>query len=307
MDKNRKRRIEKNPKIDKFLRFFAADRKVCESKVVCGIAHSLARNRSTALVAQAPIAFFDSGVGGLTVYKEVKKLLPSENYLYFGDTENMPYGEKTKEELVEIARKIFDFFAKRSVKAVVMACNTTSATVYDKLKNDYDFKIYPIIQSVAKIFAEFPISRLGVFATPATINSHAYSHEINKINAGMMIKEIACPEWVRIVEDNKVYQPQTILQVREKMDEMGDFEPEKIILGCTHYPYLSEVLGQFYDVKNLIDPSKYFAKFIADDLGDLLNENGGSEKFFVSSNPENFRTAAKLFYELNELPELVKL
>ena len=257
-----------------------------------------------------PIAFFDSGVGGLTVYKEVKKLLPNENYLYFGDTLNMPYGEKTQTELIEIARKIFDFFKRQNVKAVVMACNTTSAMTYDILKNDYDFKIYPIIQSVAKVMSSLPIKKLGVFATPATINSHAYSREINKLNPTINVAEIACPAWVRIVEENRLNQPQSIEQIKEKAQEMLKNTPEKIILGCTHYPYLTEVLNQFFNKENLIDPSKAFAKFIKNDLelcGLLNDTNSHSEKFYVSSNPENFKIASKLFCELKELPELIKL
>lgn len=254
------------------------------------------------------IAFFDSGVGGLTVYKEVKNLLPYEDYLYFGDTLNMPYGEKTREELIEIARKIFDFFAARNVKAVVMACNTTSAMTYDILKDDYDFKIYPIIQSVAKVISQLKIERLGVFATPATINSHAYSREINRLNPNIKISEIACPSWVRIVEENRINQPQSLLQIEEKVNEMKVYSPEKIVLGCTHYPYLKEVIGKFYPKENLIDPSKSFAQFIKNDLetANLLNDTGvESEKFYVSSNPENFKTAARMFYELREAPELL--
>lgn len=252
-----------------------------------------------------PIAFFDSGVGGLTVYKEVKKLLPNEDYLYFGDTINMPYGEKTQEELLQIARKIFDFFAAKGVKVVIMACNTTSAMTYEILKDDYDFKIYPIIQSVAKVISKLPIERLGVFATPATINSHAYAREINKLNPELKITEISCPAWVRIVEENRLNQPQSLLQIKERVEEMHTYNPEKIILGCTHYPYLTGIIKQFYPEKDLIDPAKYFAQFIKEDL--VANPNGaGTEHFYVSSNPENFMAASKLFCELKDLPELVK-
>ena len=218
----------------------------------------------------------------------------------------MPYGEKTQEELIEIARKIFDFFAEREVKAVVMACNTTSAMTYDVLKNDYDFKIYPIIQSVAKVISKLPIEHLGVFATPATINSHAYAREINKLNPSLEVTEISCPAWVRIVEENRLNQPQSLLQIKERVEEMLTHNPQKIVLGCTHYPYLKGIIKQFYPEENLIDPSKYFAEFIKEDLA--ANPNGkGSEHFYVSSNPENFMAASKLFCELTEKPELVKL
>ena len=117
------------------------------------------------------IAVFDSGVGGLTVYEKLKTILPNENYIYFGDLKNSPYGQKSKAQLIEITSNIFNYFKSRDVKAVVMACNTTSANVYEEFKNSFDFKIYPIIQTCAKVISELPIKRLGVFATSATISS----------------------------------------------------------------------------------------------------------------------------------------
>ena len=94
----------------------------------------------------SPIGFFDSGVGGLSVYARFREVLPNENTIYFGDLKNLPYGNKTQDELVNFARKILDFFQSKNVKAVIIACNTSSALAYDIIKNEYDFKIYPIIQ-----------------------------------------------------------------------------------------------------------------------------------------------------------------
>ena len=102
-------------------------------------------------MANSPIGFFDSGVGGLSVYARLKKLLPLEDTIYFGDLKNLPYGNKSKEELVYFAANILDFFKTKNVKAVAIACNTSSALAYDSIKNNYDFKIYPIIQSCAKV------------------------------------------------------------------------------------------------------------------------------------------------------------
>ena len=159
-----------------------------------------------------PIAFFDSGVGGLTVFAKVKKLLPNENYLYFGDTKNMPYGEKTEAQLIDFADRIFKFFESQNAKAVVMACNTTSAITYEKLKNNYNFKIYPIIQSVCSTLSKLPdTNSLGIIATPATINSHTYLKEISKYNPNMKVYELAAPNWVRIVEEHRINQPQSML------------------------------------------------------------------------------------------------
>ena len=117
--------------------------------------------------------------------------MPDENYIYFGDTKHMPYGEKTKEELLEYADKIFDFFIKKDAKAVVMACNTTSSVIYDTIKNKYNLKIYPIIQSAASIIAKLPVQKIGVFATHATVNSNVYKKEIQKYNPEMEVIQIA--------------------------------------------------------------------------------------------------------------------
>jgi glutamate racemase len=204
----------------------------------------------------------------------------------------MPYGDKTPEQLLELTTAAFDFFSEQGVKAVVMACNTTSATVYDKIKNIYPFKIYPIIQSVAECLPE--VNTLGVFATQATVNSHAYSKSIQ----GKVI-EIACPEWVKLVENGQASldQEKSCRDVEEKLKEMLSHKPDKIILGCTHYPYLLPVLTKFAPAELFIDPGVYFAEFIANDIE--RNSNGtGSEEFYVSGSPENFIRAAKMFYEI---------
>lgn len=258
-----------------------------------------------------PIGFFDSGVGGVTVYEQVKKLLPNENYLYFGDTKNMPYGEKSQIQLLEFADKIFKFLEDKNSKAVIMACNTTSAVVYEKLKNNYNFEVYPIIQSVAKHISALPIKKIGVFATHATINTHCYKTEIQKHNPNMEVIEIACPGWVKIVENGQEKSLEAEIAVKEKLEEMQKFSPEKIILGCTHYPYLLDVLSKFAPKETFINPSIEFAKIIQQDLKakSLLNETIGEkfENFYVSKSPENFKKSASMFYEIKEMPELVNL
>ncbi len=260
----------------------------------------------TSEITNRPIAFFDSGVGALTVYTKLKTLLPKENYIYFGDTKHMPYGEKTEAELLEYADNIFKFFISKNVKAVVMACNTTSSVIYDKIKDKYNVKIYPIIQSASNILAQLPAKKIGVLATPATIKSSAYKHQIQKYNPNMEVVQIACPEWVRIVEEHRINQPQSILQIKEKLDEMFEFNPEKIILGCTHYPYLIEILTKFAPKAMFIDPSVYFAEFIKSDLtsNNLIENSQGTEEIYVSSSPENFKESAKMFYELKSTPIL---
>lgn len=257
-----------------------------------------------------PIGFFDSGVGGVTVFEQVKKLLPNENYIYFGDTKNMPYGEKNEKQLLEYADNIFNFLEEKNVKAVVMACNTTSAVVYEKLKDNYNFEIYPIIQSVSKELAKLPVKKIGIFATPATINSHCYAKEISKNNNNIEVFEIACPKWVKIVEERKLNLEESKISVAQKIHEMMNFSPEKIVLGCTHYPYLEHILNEFLPADMFINPSISFAKFIKADLENknLMRSEKDLpfEKFYVSSSPENFQKAASMFYEVKELPALVE-
>lgn len=252
----------------------------------------------------SPIGFFDSGVGGLSVYARFRELLPSENTIYFGDLKNLPYGGKSQEELVGLATDILDFFKEKSVKAVVIACNTSSALAYEKVKDKYDFKIYPIIQSSAELIGGGAgACRIGVFATVGTVNSHAYSKELLKYNPNIIVKEIACPQWVSIVEN----QGGSLDDIKIHMEEMLSFNPDKIILGCTHYPYLMETLKQFAPEDKFIDPAKIFVNYIYDDLKshNLLNSNGGNEEFFVSAFPEKFVKNAKIFYEVKSLPKVV--
>lgn len=256
----------------------------------------------------SPIAFFDSGVGGLTVLNKVKKILPNENYVYYGDTLHMPYGEKTKEQLLEYSENIFRFFEELNCKAVVMACNTTSSVIYEDVKDKYNFKIFPVVQSVSEILSHLPINRLGIFATRATIESKAYPNEIGKYNKTMQIFGQHCPNWVHIVENNSLTDPKCIEIIRQDLMQMLKNNPEKIVLGCTHYPFLLDILSTFAPKELFIDPAESFAQKIKDTLaedGFLNNTNNPTEKFFVSSNPQAFKESAKMFYEVKDMPELL--
>lgn len=254
------------------------------------------------------IAFFDSGVGGLTVFARMKSMLKGEDYLYFGDLKNSPYGEKTKEELIQISKKIFDYFKTQDVKAVVMACNTTSATSYNELKNNYDFKIYPIIQSCAKKISQLEVKTLCVFATEATVKTHAYKKYINENNPNINVIEIACPKWVKIVEENRIYESEE--QIKEDLQKALIHNPDKIILGCTHYPFLTKILEKYVDKSKIINPADIFVDFIISDLRKnsmLKNSPNGNEEFLVSDNAENFKQASGMFYKLKNLPQKIDL
>lgn len=248
----------------------------------------------------SPIGFFDSGVGGLSVYARFRAALPAENTIYFGDLKNLPYGNKSKEELIRFARGILDFFESKKVKAVVIACNTSSAIAYESVKNDYTFKIYPIIQSCSKVIASMGYNRIGVFATEGTVKSGAYQQEINKYNKEIKVSEIACPNWVNIVEG--VHTANSIEDVKLHVLEMRQFNPEKIILGCTHYPYLINILKMFAPEEIFIDPARIFVDYIKNDLELNPAAGKGYEEFYVSAQPKAFVKNARLFYEVKQLP-----
>ena len=256
-----------------------------------------------------PIGFFDSGVGGLSVLARFQELLPAENTIYYGDLKNLPYGNKTQEELIGFARNILDFFKTKNVKAVVIACNTSSALAYDTIKNEYDFKIYPIIQSCAKVISGMGIKRVGVFATLGTVNSGAYKCEINSHNPNILVKEIACPNWVNIVEGHNLTSINAEKDIEVHISEMLEFQPDKIVLGCTHYPYLIKDLKKYVKGDIFIDPAKIFVEYIKKDLESLNSLNDciveGFHEFYVSANPEAFMENSSLFYDLKEIPNLV--
>lgn len=249
----------------------------------------------------APIGFFDSGVGGLSVYSRFRELLPNENSIYFGDLKNMPYGNKTREELVGFARNILNFFKTKNVKAVVIACNTSSAVAYDIVKDEYEFKIYPIIQSCAKVISALSVKNIGVFATAATVASHAYKKEINKYNPSISVTEIACPKWTNFVEEDLIKSSECNDDIRAQIDIMMESNPDKIVLGCTHYPYLMSILTKYAPKHLFIDPAEIFVDYIKSDLQGNLNDFGeiSTEEFYASATPEIFVNNAKLFYNVN--------
>ena len=252
------------------------------------------------------IGFFDSGVGGLSVFSCFRKALPNENLIYFGDLKNLPYGNKTQPELIGFARSILNFFKTKNVKAVVIACNTSSALAYETVKKEYNFDIYPIIQSCAKVISSLDVKRIGVFATQGTVNSGAYKTEILKHNSNIQVKEIACPNWVNIVEG--VSDINSDEDVKLHIEEMLEFSPDKIVLGCTHYPYLLDTLSKYAPKEIFLDPAEIFVDYIKKDLdkkGLLNSEQGALEEFYVSASPEKFVENSKLFYEVQALPIVV--
>lgn len=246
------------------------------------------------------IGVFDSGVGGLSV---LKKLIPyGGNYIYFGDTKNLPYGNKTKEQIISFTREIINFFIKKGATKAIMACNTSSALSYETLNHEFKdkIKIYPLIQTAASHIAKNG-NIIGVMATEGTVKSLTYTREIKKHNPNAEIYELACPNFVSIVE-NRLYQKEECIQyIKEHLQILLNKNCDKIILGCTHYPYLMPILTKFAPEKIFIDPACYMTDIVKDSVKNIpLNL-----EFYVSSDPLKFKKNAELFMKIKERVNLI--
>ena len=247
----------------------------------------------------SPIGVFDSGVGGLSVLKKLVSALPYENYVYFGDTARVPYGEKSKQELIDFAKEILDWYQGLGVKAVLMACNTSSAVTLDVLKDYYDFPVLGLINPTAKHIASLDAKKVGIIATSATVNSKAYSNAIKNKNKDIDVLQVACPGLVEIVESGKVHSSESRKIIASYLEPLVENNVEKIVLGCTHYPFLKDVIESILGKQNmLVDPADALVKAAVEELKDSgsVSTNHGQRKYYVSSNADKFLEVGKNFY-----------
>ncbi len=246
-----------------------------------------------------PIGIFDSGVGGLSVLKEIAQRLPNEDYIYFGDTARVPYGEKNEEELIGYSREILDWFKRKNVKAVLMACNTSSAITLDIVQDEYDFPVYGLIKPASQFFAAKQ-SRIGVLATSATVKADAYKNNILKSSCDCEVFQVECPGWVEIVENGLIDEASSRGLVEKYVKKLIEQDVEHIVFGCTHYPFLADLIKEVApEHVQLIDPAVFLTDFVENDLKEkdlISNSIKGSKYYFVSSNPEKFIKNARLFY-----------
>ncbi len=198
--------------------------------------------------ANAQIGVFDSGVGGLTVLKEIHKQLPNESVLYFGDTARVPYGNREPDEIVQFVREILTMMSQRQVKMVLMACSTGSALALDLVRNEFDFPIVGVVKPGARAAVQAG-ERIGVIATQATVNSQAYGNEMRRCNPNVQVWEIACPQFVPLIEQNRIHHPETLAIARDCLQPLVDIQVDTLVFGCTHYPHLQTVFEQIMPVE----------------------------------------------------------
>ena len=181
------------------------------------------------------IGVFDSGIGGLTVLKKLIEEYPNNEYIYYGDTKNNPYGSKTKEELLNLSCNIIDFLLQKKVDLIVIACGTVSSNLTDTLKNKYDIEIIDIINPVINYINKNNYNKIGVIATEATVGSNAFK----SINKDM--KLVACKQFVPIIESSNY--DELDKYINEYLKELRD--RDLIVLGCTHYPIIKSQIGKY--------------------------------------------------------------
>ena len=258
---------------------------------------------------EKPIGVFDSGFGGLTVLKKLVETLPSEDFIYFGDTAHLPYGSKLPEEIKRFVRDIVKFLRGFNVKLIVVACNSSSAIAMEEIKKIVDVPVVGVIEPAVRAALKNTKSRrIGVIGTEVTIKSNAYKKAFSMANHNVKVFQKPCPLFVPLVEEGFLDHRATYSIAEYYLNELKERDIDQLVLGCTHYPLLKKVIRKVMgEGIELVDSSIEVSKEVADILEreHLRNtrRTNGYRKFFVSGSSSKFkRMANKLFdFEINEV------
>ncbi|NOS84114.1 MAG: glutamate racemase [Ignavibacteria bacterium] len=253
--------------------------------------------------ASRPIGVFDSGVGGLTVVKELNRLLPNEKIIYFGDTGRVPYGNKSKETIIHYSLQVAYFLMKKKIKMLVVACNTASSVSLPTLKRHFHIPIIGVIEPGARSAIETTLkNKIGVIGTLGTVRSNAYKKALKKIKGNVNVFQDPCPLFVHLAEDGWNKNKIAKMVADEYLKPLKDKNIDTLILGCTHYPLLKDVIQKSVGNKVvLIDSGKETAKEVKRILEKkrLANNHKMTEKnhsvFYVSDFPHKFKEVSQRF------------
>lgn len=239
-----------------------------------------------------PIGVFDSGVGGITVLRELRKLMPKENYIYFGDTGRLPYGYKPREVVTEYSVQISRFLRRLDVKALVIACNTANAVAGSVLEDILDIPVIGVIKSAAKIaVTATKNNRIGVIGTQNTIDSGMHKQEILKVDSQIRVYCSPTPLLVSYIEEDRIESEGLDVEIKRGIAPLIQNGIDTLILGCTHYPLIIKNIQRIVGEEvSLIDPAKDTAQELYECLkkrNALSSQNGGLE-FYTTGKTEQF-------------------
>ncbi len=251
---------------------------------------------------QRPIGVFDSGLGGLTAVRELRRLLPGEDLIYFGDTGRVPYGTKSRETILRYARQDVAFLRSFDLKAVIVACGTVSANALTELTAENDLPIFGVVGPAARAaVAATKNKRVGLIGTAASIRSAAYEREIARLDPAVEVYANPCPLFVPLVENGRFRAGDKVaeLVVEEYLAPIRDAGVDTLVLGCTHYPLLARLIGDFMGPgAALIDTGAACAAHAARTLADqglLARRETGRCRYFVSDATGDFARLAGIF------------
>lgn len=254
---------------------------------------------SSQLRSNYKIGVFDSGVGGLTVLKEIHAHLPYESIIYFGDTARVPYGNRSKTEILRFVREIITWMIGLDVKMIIMACNTSSALVLEEVRSEFPIPILGIILPGARAAVKNG-KHIGVVSTEATAKSNAYRQAVLEIDATAEVKQVGCKDFVPLIEGDRIHDPYTLAVAKRYLDPLVAAGIDTLVYGCTHYPHLAPVFKQILPNSiNLVDPAKHLTAAAAQELKILRLRcpasvgSPSSTEFYVSGEPEQFATVSQ--------------
>ncbi len=259
------------------------------------------------------IGVFDSGLGGLTAVKEIMKILPDENIIYFGDTGRVPYGTRSHETVLKYTKNDIRFLQSFDVKMIVIACGTASSVALPKVLEDFDVPILGVVEpSVKAAFNATKNKKVGIIGTSGTIKSGSYEKLIKSFDSEIETFTKACPLFVPLVENGHFDTQVAKLVVEEYLEEIKNSGVDTLILGCTHYPLLSKVIGEYMgDSVTLINPGEEVAKHLKNmlygNMGHSKDQDGEKYRYFVSDNTEAFETLGSIFLETKINGQVTKI
>ena len=260
-----------------------------------------------------PIGVFDSGVGGLTVVKQIMKVMPHENIVYFGDTARVPYGTKSKEAVTKYSKQNVRFLLSKDVKAIIVACNTASSNSIDALRETFDVPIFGVVvPGVEEALRSTRNKKIGVIGTPGTVRSGAYERMICEQDHEMQVFTKACPLFVPLAVEGWTDNEISRQAAKRYLTELVETGIDSLVLGCTHYPLLKRCIGTTVgDAIKLVDPAKATAKRVKKFLEtkDQLNETDtdGGKQFYLSDSTDTFEFVCQKALKFPFKPEIIDI